>query len=111
MAGGFAQAYKFCDPLKNSGSNLLRDDDYPDFTNTTNPRTISRESELEQQLNTLRACDDEELSSDDVQLGGGRVLSSAWMYDGFSWNSLPPMSTPRDRPACSLAQLEDGSVS
>jgi hypothetical protein len=33
------------------------------------------------------------------------------MYDGFQWNEIEDMSEPRDRPACSLVQLEDGGVS
>jgi hypothetical protein len=32
------------------------------------------------------------------------------MYDGNQWNDLKPMSITRDRPACSLAQFDDGSV-
>ena len=33
------------------------------------------------------------------------------MYDGDQWNDLKPMSITRDRPACSIAQFDDGSVS
>lgn len=42
--------------------------------------------------------------------GGGRVLKRAWMYNGETWLNLPSMSIPRDRPACSLIQLNDDSV-
>ncbi len=32
------------------------------------------------------------------------------MYDGFAWRPMPDLSTVRDRPACSLAQYDDGKV-
>ena len=40
----------------------------------------------------------------------GRALNDAWMYDGYYWTELPPMSTIRDRPACTLVQLDNGDV-
>ena len=47
----------------------------------------------------------------DEKLGGGIQFARAWIYDGFQWNEIEDMSEPRDRPACSLVQLEDGAVS
>ena len=44
------------------------------------------------------------------KLGGGIQFERAWMYDGFQWDDIADMSEPRDRPACSLVQLEDGGV-
>ena len=46
----------------------------------------------------------------DEKLGGGIQFARAWLYDGFQWNEIADMSEPRDRPACSLVQLEDGAV-
>lgn len=40
----------------------------------------------------------------------GWALKKAWMYDGYTWDSLPDMATVRDRPACSLVQLPDGKI-
>lgn len=42
--------------------------------------------------------------------GGGRVLRKSWMYNGDTWLDLPTMSIPRDRPACSLVQMDDDTV-
>ena len=39
-----------------------------------------------------------------------RALDDAWMYDGYYWSDLPPMSTVRDRPACTLVQLQNGDI-
>ena len=47
---------------------------------------------------------------DDQVNVGGKTLDKAWVYDGNQWNDLKPMSITRDRPACSLAQFDDGSV-
>lgn len=59
--------------------------------------------------NPESSCDTDEPT--ELDLGGGKVLDRAWMYDGYEWVDLAPMSTPRDRPACSLVQSDDGSVS
>ena len=37
-------------------------------------------------------------------------MKSAWIYDGYDWNRLPDMSVVRDRPACSVLNVQDGSV-
>jgi hypothetical protein len=102
MAGGFAEPFAFCDPLKkgSSGSDQINQ-------TTANPR--SQESKF--LVSGVSACDSEESSAADGFIGGGIVLDQAWMYDGFVWINLPKMSTKRDRPACSLVQLEDGGVS
>ena len=56
-----------------------------------------------------RSCDED--TAADRSLAGGKVFSNAWMYDGNQWNDLPDMSTPRDRPACSLVESDNGEVS
>ena len=56
--------------------------------------------------NGLPACNSEEI----INWQSGKVIRDAWMYDGYSWKKLSPMSMKRDRPACSLA-YQDGSVS
>ena len=56
-----------------------------------------------------RSCDED--TAADRSLAGGKVFSNAWMYDGNQWNDLPAMSTPRDRPACSLVESDNGEVS
>ena len=43
-------------------------------------------------------------------IGGGYSLKSAWIYDGYDWNRLPDMSVVRDRPACSVLNVQDGSI-
>ena len=55
--------------------------------------------------------DDNSTRCDSNDFVGGVVFSNAWMYDGDQWSNLPPMSTTRDRPSCSLAPSEDGTVS
>ena len=63
------------------------------------------------QLNQ-RSCDDdtlEELIDRDSAVPG--TFNNAWMYDGNQWNDLPDMSTPRDRPSCSLVESDNGEVS
>ena len=52
-------------------------------------------------------------TTDEIEapIAGGKQLSSSWMFDGSSWKTLAEMSTPRDRPACSLMHMNDGSVS
>ena len=45
-----------------------------------------------------------------ADIGGGISLKRAWLFDGYYWNELPDMSQVRDRPACSLVNMPDGSV-
>ena len=47
----------------------------------------------------------------EAPIAGGKQLFNSWMFDGSSWKALAKMSTPRDRPACSLMHMNDGSVS
>ena len=44
----------------------------------------------------------------DYDLVFGRALDNAWMYDGYTWNDVQPMSIARDRAACSLVQTKEG---
>ena len=92
MAGGFAQPYRVCDPLKNLPT--IREDDSD--LEISGVRSSGQD-------NDLPACDL------DHPLAGGTVLKKAWMYDGNQWDLLPSMSTPRDRPACSLVESGDGA--
>ena len=58
-------------------------------------------------------CDDPNIAPEDLY--GALILNKAWMYNGYKWVDLPPMSIQRDRPHCSLVQEEveqvDGPVS
>ena len=58
-------------------------------------------------------CDDPNIAPEDLY--GALILNKAWMYNGYEWVNLPPMSIQRDRPHCSLVQEEvkqdDGPVS
>ena len=58
-------------------------------------------------------CDDPNIAPEDLY--GALILNKAWMYNGYEWVDLPPMSIQRDRPHCSLVQEEveqdDGPVS
>ena len=38
----------------------------------------------------------------------GSSIANAWMYDGDVWNNIKPLSAPRERPACTLVQTDEG---
>ncbi len=40
----------------------------------------------------------------------GQALDNAWMFVKNHWETLPSMSSVRDRPACSLVQTRDGRL-
>ena len=40
----------------------------------------------------------------------GLGLNKTWMYDGNAWENMPDMHEVRDRPACSLLQLDNGEI-
>ena len=42
--------------------------------------------------------------------GGGVQTDKAWMFDGYSWKKIAPMSIARDRPACSIINMPNGKV-
>ena len=54
---------------------------------------------------------DTDIDEIEAPIVGGRNLNNAWMFDGSNWKALAIMSTPRDRPACSLVHMDDDSVS
>ena len=58
-----------------------------------------------------RLITNETIDEIEAPIAGGKILSNSWMFDGSSWKALAKMSTPRDRPACSLMHMNDGSVS
>ena len=58
-----------------------------------------------------RIITNETIDEIEAPIAGGITLSNSWMFDGSSWKALAKMSTPRDRPACSLMHMNDGSVS
>ena len=58
-----------------------------------------------------RIITNETIDEIEAPIAGGKTLSNSWMFDGSSWKALAEMSTPRDRPACSLMHMNDGSVS
>ena len=58
-----------------------------------------------------RILTNETIDEIEAPIAGGKTLSNSWMFDGSSWKALAKMSTPRDRPACSLMHMNDGSVS
>ena len=58
-----------------------------------------------------RLITNETIDEIEAPIAGGKFLSNSWMFDGSSWKALAEMSTPRDRPACSLMHMDDGSVS
>ena len=83
IAGGFASAYRTGDPLtEQRGSSNSQ--------NNLGPRRSKRQV--------------------DSALGGGIALNRAWLYDGYYWNEVADMSIVRDRPACSLLNLPNGSI-
>ena len=91
MAGGYAGIYALCDSLRNA--EMPKNDKSGDGNKRPS------------------ICDDPSISPDSSQLfGGGVILDRAWIFDGFAWNELPPMSTTRDRPHCSLVEDENGLV-
>jgi hypothetical protein len=77
----------------------------------TKPENVSTESnpesETEDEIDTRKLKVTKRQSE---KLGGGIQFSRAWMFDGYQWNEIEDMAEPRDRPACSLVQLEDGAV-
>ena len=44
------------------------------------------------------------------KIAGGGATNLAWIFDGTRWTRMPPMSTGRDSPACSLVQIDDEKV-
>ena len=90
MAGGYAGAYSLCDTSKNV--ELLK--------KVAPGEGNARPSK----------CDDPSISPGSSELSGALVLDRAWMYNEGAWYDLPPMSTIRDRPHCSLVQEENGLV-
>merc|ERR1712226_951463 len=57
-----------------------------------------------------RIITNETIDEIEAPIAGGKTLSNSWMFDGSSWKALAEMSTPRDRPACSLMHMNDGSI-
>ena len=52
-----------------------------------------------------------EVFTDISNAGGGNFLDRAWIFNGESWKEIAPMSVVRDRPACSLVEMDDEEVS
>ena len=108
MAGGFSDVARNCDKLTDQLS--------PDG-NDVNPRNQDSEGP-DSVFDPCRYKGEQgavefNFTDPDFFNGGGRELAVAWMYNGItnSWRLLPSMSTPRDRPGCSLLPNdEDGSV-
>lgn len=88
LAGGFARAYRFNDPISSSRQK----------------KPLSAE---ELGISELRPRRYRRQTSD---IGGGVQLNRAWIYDGYDWNEVEDMSQVRDRPACSLLPMSDGTV-
>lgn len=44
-------------------------------------------------------------------IGGGFALKRAWLFDGYYWTEIADMHIVRDRPACSVLEMPDGTVS
>ncbi len=90
MAGGYARAYRFSDPLapKPSGD--------PDPEIEVNPRFRPRTSR--------------QIKDDNSDIGGGYSLRRAWLYDGYYWREIQNMYHIRDRPACSTLNMPDGTI-
>ena len=85
IAGGFASAYRPGDPLTEQ-----RDQSPDGEVINLVPRRSRRQA--------------------DGDIGGGVTLNRAWLFDGYYWNEVSDMSQVRDRPACSLVNMPDGSV-
>ena len=92
MAGGYGGEYSLCDTAKksNSSSSDTNNADVTDIRNTVNSDSPN--------------CDDPTIAPEN--LFGALILKNAWMYDGYEWEELPPMSTTRDRSHCTLISDE-----
>ena len=137
IAGGFAQAYTFKDPL----ADLRRSPEQPAFdgSETTDAKFDIRSglksggtdfgrgaSEVNISFGIENDSHTNDTTPDGVSgnqlrlwfragfhngtflcLAGGYALKTAWMYDGLYWERVVNMGEVRDRPACSLVEDPD----
>ena len=102
MTGGFASAAYVCD----TAAGTFDTPDDPRSADIAQAADIRKNAESS--IVTPTICGD---PNNPGELAAGVALNQAWMYNGLGWDELPPMSTTRDRPHCSLIQDEHGSVS
>lgn len=110
LVGGYASAYRFVDPTLNRTPKPVQLD-VAAGEGGTNPRIQATRSGSKEQpglrtiLGTRTVVEGpEEFETFDANapIGGGVAVSRAWLFNGDYWQDTAPLSTVRDRPACSV---------
>ena len=124
MGGGFLTGYGVDDPVEGDyyggegdyyggeygegGDYYSENYQYPEDADTKLPDVQVRERRRRRQANQNDIKENE--GSGDVTFAAVQTANT-YMYDGGQWDKKAPMSTTRDRPACSIINMPDGKVS